>query len=229
MRDLPPIFRRVRLTLPREQLPPVVVSLTQEVLNGASEYLRDLVQGNDDSAYERLMTGAGDFFDAPSWNHVWFEGPSSGKLIYRGYLYHWRKGEQRCRKIDLSEQSRDLNVIEEQDRLRCLQLHFCTTAVYLAAERPADVPVNTFVRRGGIQRFDRQGDTIRYAPLSSLASRSGQVRDYEPPDEPSGVRMREHEVRGHWRTFSSGVRVWVKAHRRGDPELGRVTRVIGDG
>lgn len=230
LRSLPPIFARVRGGLPREKLPPVVVSLTMELLDEAAAYLRDLVHSGDDTAYERLMGEAGEFFAGPNWNHVWFEGPSSGKLIYGGNLYHWHKNEKRCRKIDLSLQAENPDALEEQDRLRCLQLHFSTTAVYLATERPAEISVNTLTRNAPRQ-FVRQGDTLRYAPLSSLASSAGQSRqrDYEPPEEPSGIRMREHDVRGHWRTYSSGVRVWVRSHKRGDPELGRVTRVIGDG
>ena len=35
-------------------------------------------------------------------------------------------------------------------------------------------------------------------------------------------RHREHEVRGHWRTYKSGRRVWVSPHRRGDASIGKV-------
>jgi hypothetical protein len=35
---------------------------------------------------------------------------------------------------------------------------------------------------------------------------------------------RLHEVRGHWRCYRSGNRVWVRAHKRGSKELGEVTK-----
>lgn len=35
----------------------------------------------------------------------------------------------------------------------------------------------------------------------------------------SGVKMPEHEVRGHWRRLRSGHTVFVRAHKRGDPSI----------
>ena len=94
-------------------------------------------------------------------------------------------------------------------------------------EQSADVSVLTGERKPPVS-FAREGDSLRYARITDLCTASGLIRQrgYEPPSEPSGIRLREHDVRGHWRTFSTGVRVWVRAHKRGDPSLGRVTRVI---
>ena len=51
--------------------------------------------------------------------------------------------------------------------------------------------------------------------------------DYEPPEPgSSGIRKKEHEVVGHWRHYKSGAKVWVRPHKRGDPDLGRITSVI---
>ena len=97
--------------------------------------------------------------------------------------------------------------------------------LHLYTERAAEVSVNTLARNAP-SAFAREGDTLRFARMSDLASAAGQARGYERPVEPSGIRMREHDVRGHWRTFRSGVRVWVRAHKRGDAALGRVTRVV---
>ena len=97
----------------------------------------------------------------------------------------------------------------------------------LYTDREANVSVNTLTRKApAIWR--REGDSLRFVRAESLASLSGMMRqrDYERPQEHSGIRMREHDVRGHWRTYASGVRVWVRAHKRGDAALGQVTRVI---
>jgi len=37
-------------------------------------------------------------------------------------------------------------------------------------------------------------------------------------------KHRWHEVRGHWRTLKSGVRVPVRPHERGDERLGRIEK-----
>ena len=97
----------------------------------------------------------------------------------------------------------------------------------LYTKRERDVSVNTLTRNRP-RAFCREGDSLRFSPLESLASAAGQHRQrgYVRPDEASGIRMREHDVRGHWRTFPSGVRVWVRPHKRGDAELGQVKRVL---
>ncbi len=42
-----------------------------------------------------------------------------------------------------------------------------------------------------------------------------------------GHAKRDHAVRGHWRRYKkSGKLVYVKAHRRGDAELGTVTKLV---
>ena len=35
---------------------------------------------------------------------------------------------------------------------------------------------------------------------------------------------RQHDVRGHFRKMSSGKRVWIHAHVRGDPSLGIIRK-----
>ena len=39
-----------------------------------------------------------------------------------------------------------------------------------------------------------------------------------------GPSKRLHDVRGHWRTYRSGKRVWIRAHLRGDESLGIVQK-----
>jgi len=35
---------------------------------------------------------------------------------------------------------------------------------------------------------------------------------------------RQHSVRGHWRRYKTGERVWINSHLRGDPKLGTITK-----
>lgn len=81
------------------------------------------------------------------------------------------------------------------------------------------------MNRNKVSVHYRKGDTISFTRLMDL----GKLPDpnYEPPEPgSSGIKKKEHDVIGHWRTYKSGVRVWVNPHRRGDPELGKVTKVI---
>lgn len=39
-----------------------------------------------------------------------------------------------------------------------------------------------------------------------------------------GPSKRLHDVRGHWRTYRSGNRVWIRSHQRGDESLGIVQK-----
>jgi hypothetical protein len=39
-----------------------------------------------------------------------------------------------------------------------------------------------------------------------------------------GPSKRLHDVRGHWRTYRSGTRVWIRSHQRGDESLGIVQK-----
>lgn len=45
-----------------------------------------------------------------------------------------------------------------------------------------------------------------------------------PADSAISTPRREHEVRGHVRTYKSGRKIWVRDHKRGDANLGRVDK-----
>tara|TARA_R110001606_G_scaffold132669_1_gene268633 strand:+ start:422 stop:1345 length:924 start_codon:yes stop_codon:yes gene_type:complete len=109
-----------------------------------------------------------------------------------------------------------------------LIVHCLKPLIYIlrASEKQADPSVNTHDRNKA-SGFVRVGDTIRYDYLEDLASQSGNdaLRGYVRPEVSSGIRKREHQVRGHVR-IRNGRTIWVRSHKRGDAELGRVTRVI---
>lgn len=98
------------------------------------------------------------------------------------------------------------------------------TDLYLRwlGEQTSPPPVSTGARNQPSAAY-RIGDTIRYARCQDLTSTITRRSD----SPPSGIRKREHSVRGHWVT-RNGVRFWRKSHKRGDPDLGRVTRVLAD-
>lgn len=63
------------------------------------------------------------------------------------------------------------------------------------------------------------GDQHKFYRINLIPSdrvETGMTRDYQP--------RRDHEVRGHWRTYKSGKRTWIRSHRRGDETLGTIAK-----
>lgn len=220
MRRLPPIFAKHRFSIPKSHLPGVLFCVTPEMDHEAHTLLTEL-----------------DWRDAPISHFVswWLEyrdlsilARVVGETEYRLQWFGRKSAPARAFTFDT-----DLIDAEEWplgNLEKAIAASYVRGAVLLNiyTEREAEVSVNTKTRNKP-QAFIRQGDTLRYASLDNLASAAGQHRQrgYERPENPSGIHMREHDVRGHWRTYSSGVRVWVRPHKRGDASLGRVQRVIG--
>jgi hypothetical protein len=80
---------------------------------------------------------------------------------------------------------------------------------------------------------ETQDWTFRYyqAPRHTVAE--AQVGGLpKPVNEPAPERhepafhKRQHDVIGHWRHYKSGKTAWIEGHKRGDPKLGTITRVV---
>lgn len=213
-RRLPPIFAKVRFKLKPADVPPVVFRFSKEHINDARETIK--------SAWDNIPLY--------TYSHCWMETPYLGILAYCPdeecvHIRSWnRNGKHPTRFTFCGHHDSDLSDLEKVVRAQYFQAAY---TLHLYTESEAEVSVNT-LSRSAPSAHRREGDTMRFAPLESLASAAGQhrMRGYVRPDEASGIRMREHDVRGHWRTFPSGVRVWVKPHKRGDAELGRVQRTV---
>jgi hypothetical protein len=213
-RDLPPIFSKARFDIAKKDVPAVLFRFDKDHIDDARRTIAALTEEIP------LYTYA----------HCWMETPWTGMLVYcpdevRVQVTSWNNKGKRVASFwfsDFTEKGlSDLEII-------CKAQYFqAAYTLHKYTEAAAEVSVNT-LSRNAPSAYRREGDTLRFAKLDDLRSAAGQARqrDYERPDEPSGIRMREHDVRGHWRTFPSGARVWVRAHKRGDASLGRVTRVL---
>lgn len=212
--SLPPIFAKVRFRLPKDDVPPVIFRFSKEQIDHARESIAEMLESVP------LFT----------YSHCWMETPHLGILAYcpdheRVHVRAWNAHVKNAASFTFSGFDKDgLSDLEIIVKAQYFQAAY---TLHLYTERAADVSVNTLTRVAPAA-YAREGDTLKFARLEDLASAAGQarLRDYERPSEPSGIRMREHDVRGHWRTYSSGVRVWVRPHKRGDAGIGRVTRVI---
>ena len=220
-RNLPPIFAKARFQMPADMLPAVVFQMSRE-----REAEADRIIAENDERDTRIE----------HFGRWWVECRDMAILATltdetEHALTVWgrRSGRQAPFKFCDSDLSADAYHQRFTDWQKLAIAQYVRAALVLASytEAQADVSVLTGTRKSP-GAWERQGDSLRYVPVQSLRTLSGlhRVRDYARPDEPSGIRMREHDVRGHWRTYSTGIRVWVRAHKRGDAELGRVTRVI---
>jgi hypothetical protein len=213
-RKLPPIFGKARSHIARSDTPAVLFQFSKEHIDAARKQIADL---KDEVP---LFTYA----------HCWMETPFLGILAYcpddqRVNVRAWNRNGKLVGNFSFCEfTDRGLTDLETVIKAQYFQAAF---TLHIHTESAAEVSVNT-LSRNAPRAYRKEGNTLRFVPIADLATAAGHARqrDYVRPDEPSGIRMREHDVRGHWRTFPSGARVWVKPHRRGDPELGRVTRVV---
>jgi len=210
---LPPIFAKVRSRLNSADVPPVVFRFSKEHINEARKTIRDKL--TDIPLYTYL--------------HCWMETPYLGILAYcpdheTVHVRSWnRNGKHPTRFTFTGFDEPELSDLQKVVKAQYFQAAY---TLHLYTEQSAEVSVNTLSRKAP-SAYRREGDTLRFARLDDLASAAGQARQrgYDRPCEASGIKMREHDVRGHWRTFPSGVRVWVRPHKRGDADLGRVQRV----
>lgn len=220
-RNLPPIFAKARFQMPNDMLPAVVFQMSRE-----REAEADRIIAENDERDTRIE----------HFGRWWVESQHLGILsVLTDETEHaltvWgkRSGRQPAFRFQDSDLSADAYHQRFTDWQKLAIAQYVRAALVLASytEAPADVSVLTGTRNAP-GAWERQGDSLRYVPVHSLRTLSGlhRARDYQRPDEQSGIRMREHDVRGHWRTYSTGVRVWVRPHKRGDAEIGCVTRVI---
>jgi hypothetical protein len=71
----------------------------------------------------------------------------------------------------------------------------------------------------------REGDNLKFKRIHDF--RRLPSSGYTPPEPgSSGIKKKDHAVKGHWRHYKSGAKVWVRPHRRGDPELGTTTNIF---
>ena len=217
-RPLPPIFAKARFGLGANQAPAVVFRVDREMDDLAGQLVAKM--DGQDTRTEHFGRWWIEY------DHIGILATMTGEREHTLQAWGKRTGVRAAFPVNDDVWWSDTydGFTDDQKLTAALYLR---AAILLASytDAQADVSVLTGTKKAP-SAWERQGDTLRYASISDLRSTSGLTREYQRPADPSGVRMREHEVRGHWRTFSTGVRVWVRSHKRGDPDIGRVQRVI---
>lgn len=247
---LPPIFSAVRMHLPKEHMPSLVLHYPD---------VSAMLLGADLEAIQKVHGTLPLVFLSPCWIEM---GPGDLGGMVRCFDPVHGTAQARRTSIDglaadlqlrctlwpgkrvrpdrnltfavrMSSLEQDLNKVPAPARAGAAM--FVGDYMRIAAElwqrletdTPTRLPVVTGERLAP-RAYERAGDTIRYIDAGDLHSQAGlaSLRTYTPPEDPSGIRKRDHQVRGHWRTYKSGARVWVRNHRRGDPDLGTVTRIV---
>lgn len=223
MTRLPPVFAARRLALPPATVPPIVIHFSEEHLSKARDALDEISKGK---TAQQLF-----------YRHWWCEFGKTGLLclstdqgdaLLHDITIFKRKGQP----YRFRHRHDDQNTPDLLDRLPPIQgtaiavLQLCTYALHLFSNAPLRRSSTDTLIRAAPAAYRQEGDTLRFTRLHSLAEAHCPADTYERPRDPSGIKMRAHDVRGHWRTYKSGIRVWVRSHTRGDPALGRVQRII---
>ena len=234
---LPPLFAKNRFSLPRGKRPPIVIHLPnpENKMIALDEVRKTLTDPETGKVRGYLLN---------SFPTVWYELEKELAMLVevKGLNVHSTafvvtitpygpRGPDDL-KSKMIGNPHDMNEIIglEEDHEGVKKAMFtlwvqAAFAVACEAEVLSHPSIVTGLRLNPIKQWEQQGETLRYVPLSSLRA-TVRNPDYQPPEEPSGIRKCEHDVRGHWRHYPSGARVWVRSHKRGDPELGTTTRII---
>lgn len=122
---------------------------------------------------------------------------------------------QKVRKDDQISLVPDPNMAEEMD---AIGNHYAGTTLWLMRsmlERPTEYRLSRGVRTAR--------ERLHNIPAMVTISLSKPVIRCAPSGHHSGVKMPEHDVRGHDRHYKSGKVVWIEGHKRGDPSVQRKT------
>ncbi|MCG7629017.1 hypothetical protein MHM88_14495 [Epibacterium sp. MM17-32] len=223
LRQLPKVFAKHRFSISKSQQPYLVFHLQRQEHVALTENIHSLA----DEGHVAIQ-----YF--PSW---WVE-------IDQGWGLHCRCDDDKVNTLDLYDPrglrhstdfvSREMEtyVREKEQSPSGLNLNTLARSLFLEAStalhlRLEGAPrISTYTGVTNEKAISvRVGDTMKFVPFSRLAT--APVSQAPRREEgASGIRKREHVVRGHWRQYRSGVRVWVNAHRRGDPALGTTTRIV---
>lgn len=219
---LPKIFSAARLKIPASELPSVVFVMTP---------------GNVDQAGDLIKTYSPSLPPIETFGNWWIETDVFAlSVIYEPSAHAqitiwWRQPlGKKGRTFKIALPVSDLTFHEFSDDKNSLFIKFYFYACIVVAHYATELRKETYNK--GAKRypsfFQRQSDTLRYSTLSDLGKSVLHTlkQPSEMPSERSSIRMREHDVRGYTRTLPSGRVVPVRPYRRGDPALGRATRVI---
>lgn len=239
MPKLPEIYADARFHIPPSQRPGVLVELDHDAFGIVSSRVEDTIRRDGDYAMELHF-----------WKNFWLElvyGPTRTPLALHcvlldedqpdfGNLYvaaYNRRAEIVGRFLLRDHWMMDRpNATKEEVAYEGFSACIAYTLHYLTLrgneERDGSGQPNTKGNR--ISYYGKVGDTFRYEHIDLAEVRRYAVyaTNGKRPDEDSksAGHKRQHDVSGHWRQYKSGKRVFVRAHKRGDPSLGTVTRVI---
>ena len=111
------------------------------------------------------------------------------------------------------------------DRLLCSQIMF---ALHLMTQARLKKKQSVFTgQKNKASVYYKEGDVVKWKRIWDM--RHLPSPEYIPPEPgSSGIKKKEHDVIGHYRRYKNGAKVWVKPHKRGDRNLGVVTKLITD-
>lgn len=243
MRKLPAIFDKVRFSIPADKRPKVVLT--------AGHGIYDLVDAEIREGYQK-NPGGSFHFNLNFWENFWIESATCIENKPRAYAVHcygppgsenldefsvtiWNaRAEHRgtfkfgdywighVRDVNMPRASDDEYAYEGLAGAIAFHLHYFSKRLRETVNVPASVHVTD--KSVGMSTYVKVGDTLRYERVNYDEVRKLYMRTVPQAHEPA-YHKRQHDVVGHWRQYKSGKRVYVRAHTRGDPKLGVITKI----
>lgn len=245
MGKLPLIFDHVRFKLPEARRPNVVINMQRDPFDIVNEWL----DAADDEHYTLEIS-----FWRRFWLEIPYRDSAKkayGMLceVLSEDLQNFES--MRVTVYNSSYENRGqfmvgeyfAKLIDESDPIAVAYSGLCSSLSYTLHylnvreryEKGSDDSIASAQRKNKVEYHAQAGDTIRYIRVNTDEVRKARIQARTKHTQPEVVEVadkegpghhkRQHDVAGHWRTYKSGKRVFVRAHQRGDPALGTVIRV----
>jgi len=213
----PIIFKRANRKFPSEFRPNVLITFDYE-------YLVKLNNKHRDGPIHQI-----DFYE-----FFWFETDIAGALCSFSpedqslFVVKFNAAGETTGRFEKKVNEEDVNSYEGltiNDKLLISQIMF---ALYLMTQARLNKKQSIFMaQRNKASVYYKEGDVVKWKRIWDMNKLPSP--EYVPPEPGvSGIRKKEHDVIGHYRTYKNGAKVWVRPHKRGDPTLGVVTKLITD-
>ncbi len=246
MRDLPPILSKVRFKIPAALQPRVVIALSFDPFNFVSDLIVN--HGRPDENFTlhlsfwsnfwiewpRLVDSVDGRIAKGMAMHVTLDPQKESFSDSRVKLYN-HDGEKRSDFIigDYFLVDTPLNPSPDFEPISgcCMSLAYALHYLHMRHDVDAteDI-VQAIDRRAGNRKptvfMERVGDTIRFQTVRFQSIAHKRIHgEREPKSGEPSHHKRQHEVIGHYRHYKSSKVAFIRAHKRGDPTLGIITKV----
>lgn len=146
--------------------------------------------------------------------HLWEKNGNPHMDIYMAM-----KGGKKVASFDMEEYLMNMELYPDAYKA---VVGFALTFTWWLSNKKTDKRLAEVEKGLGAHIAERIGDTMRYQRVYDYGN---VTRGKAGPLGHTRAEPIEHSVRGFWRQFKNGNKVWVRPHTRGNPEVGHLTTI----